>query len=242
MGRARVALVAAMVALAGALPACEPAVATGSVQVFWEVAGQTCATAEVTDVRVHLLAGGADRVEPLTALCELGGDGLLIEAAPVGVYDVSIEGIHASGEARYEGRQLTVTVAEGQTAKTNRIKLLAKKSSVNLTWLFQNGKTCAGNKVETVEVTAFDVGSPDIVYPPQGSTGVFPCNPSSTEYPEGYVPIEPLQGNRDLVLNLFGRDLAGNRVFYDRPTIRTVPGAALDLESVLKPCAGNECL
>lgn len=223
-----------------ALIGCETG--SGSLLVHWEISGQSCASAEVEQVVIHLFSLGQDQVEPVSTACTNGDRGVLIQNIPAGTYDVTVEGIHKSGKARYEGTQAGVSIDAGGQTTTTKIKLLARKASLRLWWVFENGKTCALNKVETVEVAAFDVGSPDIVYPPPGSNGLFPCNPLGPEYPEGIVTIEPLQGNRDLELSIFGRDPSGKRVVYDRPRVRTIPGEATDVEAVLRPCTGNACL
>ena len=133
----------------------------GSITLFWSFAGQTCAQAGITAVRVTLdgqLIGNGSGSTDLP--CRLGtDDGTTIGDVDAGTHRVDLQAIKG-GQVAYSLSNLTAVVQAGQDTQLspNLIASSTSSASASLRWTFA-GMSCADAKVSTVRV-AVDGGAP----------------------------------------------------------------------------------
>jgi hypothetical protein len=145
-----------LVALGSCLTACsdEPAeLPRGSIQVSWLVGTGGCDASGVADVAV-VLNGGESGTSIRTYSCNQG-QATLTDLEP-GTYDISLRARDSAGVGRFGGTASNVVVRSEGTTTVPTVRLNALPATIQVTWYFENGRFCAYNNVETVEITLFE--------------------------------------------------------------------------------------
>ena len=223
--------------------ACEDAPGAGSLQVFWVPGGMSCADAKITDVRVRVLDGTADVVPAVTAGCPVGQSdaGQVVPGVPAGTWSVRVEGLDSDGNANFAGQADAVTVRGGEQTAPPSIVLYVKRSTLRVTWGFAGGGLCGGNGVAKVDLSVINK-DPQLVYPTDGASGLFPCDPPLTaDNPNGGVLIPSLSPNQELTVHLFGLDTQNKRTWVGSTPTTTAAGKTTDVVVQLQACTGAAC-
>lgn len=126
---------------------------TGTLIVNYQIGqpDETCAQHGVYEIRVVLQTPEEGDIES-TARCQDGRAAFTVNAVPVGVYSVTVEGVDPNDNVRYEGFEAGISVTEGVAAETNLIRLRPVPASLRVEWTFSNGGMCPQNNVDTIEV------------------------------------------------------------------------------------------
>jgi len=153
----------------------------GSITILWRFAGQTCAQAGVTAVRVTLdgalVADGSNNVN--LACTSAGEDGTTISGVDAGVHRVDLQALRG-GQVAYTLGNLTATVQDGFDTELdpNLIASSTSSASASVRWTFA-GMTCADAKVSTVRLTVDSTTPLEVPCNANGSDGALITNLTS---------------------------------------------------------------
>lgn len=148
-------LVAGAVLAMGGVVACGEDVApldNGSVSLTWDVSPKGCKDSGVTEVEVALENSYYEFKERF--LCEKG-QAQLGSIYP-GNYRLNVSGFDKSAQVTFAAAQKSVTVRGAKIETVGHVRLTAKPASVEVAWLFDNGRVCGANDVEKIDVIVFD--------------------------------------------------------------------------------------
>lgn len=184
----------------------------GQVQVTWQVGSLGCDGAGVATVVVDL---GSASEEFACA----DGQGT-ISASP-GTYDLVLQGLDASGVARFSGDAGSVTVYAGQVSAVPTVVLSAMPATVDATWYFEDGHLCSANGVLDVEADLFDADQTI------QATLTVPCD-------EGVATLEEVEAG-SYTLILFGRDESGTVTYTGESQLSVERGDRIGVDVMLSP-------
>ncbi len=133
----------------GCTPA-EEVIPPGKVQAKWRLSGTTCEEAGVITVKATLTQEQSAIAFFEEADCADGE--LSINSVSPGTYDLAIEGLNDEGETIYKASVEDVVVVSDELTNTTTLTLKVVGGELRTEWRFDNGKFCANNNVETIEV------------------------------------------------------------------------------------------
>jgi len=179
----------------------------GQVQVDWLVGSAGCDASEITTIEVTV---GTDTED---FAC---GDGTATLTAPVGTYDVQLQGLDADGIARYGGDGGSVTVYSDQTSTVPTVVLSSLPATLTTIWYFQNAHLCGANGVSDVEINLFDADDT------LKGTITSACD-------DGTATLTDLEAGAYALLAL-GRDATGQEIYSGTSQITLLRGDDAQIE------------
>lgn len=165
-------MVGSLIAVGGLAAGCgdelEP-LEDGLVSLQWEVSPKGCKESGVEEIEVSLENSHFDYRERF--VCD-AGRATLAGVYP-GNYRLYVQGADKRGHVTFEAAARSVTVRGERTEAVGMVRLTAKPASVEVGWLFANGRVCGANGVERVDVHVYD----DMGY--EVKSAQFACNEGS---------------------------------------------------------------
>lgn len=218
---------------------CGDAAGVGGLAVSWILGGPGCEDAGVSTIRLRLLEGNSDVLEPApTADCDQGYAGLDVVDVPAGRFTMLLEGLNEDGHADFEDRVEHVRIRENDTTTLGPVVLALRPSSLRLRWGFRDQLTCGSSGVLKVQATLIDDMGNEVATP-----APFLCEiPLTAENPEGGVLLTDLPARRTLSILLYGLNVDGVAVQFGYGEVDTAPGDTaaaavwLDTCGVDAPC------
>ncbi len=141
----------------------------GNLSLTWDVSPKGCKDSGVTEIEVSLENSYYDYRERFS--CEKG-EAQLGSIYP-GNYRLNVSGFDKSAQVTFAAAQQSVTVHGAKIETIGRVRLTAKPASVEVAWLFDNGRVCGANDVEQIDVIVFDDKGYEV------ASSQFTCNDGS---------------------------------------------------------------
>ncbi|MBA2661859.1 MAG: hypothetical protein H0U74_06160 [Bradymonadaceae bacterium] len=145
-------LAAAMSMLAAGCGEDVEGLGSGSLSLSWEVSPRGCESAEVTQVEVELKNSNGLYTERYACT-----DGRAwVDAVSPGNYRLNVRGLDRHGRETFASSGQSVTVRAEMINTAETVRLTAKPASVQVGWVFDNGRVCGANGVDAVELAVYD--------------------------------------------------------------------------------------
>jgi hypothetical protein len=140
-----------VLALAGCGQEVEP-LGMGSLALEWEVSPRGCLLADVDQVLMELKNERRHYVEVFD--CERGQ--AFVDELSAGNYSLDVYGLDPSGRAIFAAPSRTLTIRSEVLNRTETLRLTARPATLDVEWVFDNGRVCGSNDVDVVEIAVFD--------------------------------------------------------------------------------------
>ena len=132
----------------------EAAYGEGTVELTWSAGPiDSCEILDIQVVEIEALKKG-ELISRSSFECEAKTG--IIDRLSAGSYDFHFTGIDSEGRRAYEGQLQAIEITADQMTAANELRLNASEAKVELLWVFDNGRFCAHNSVDTVLATVYD--------------------------------------------------------------------------------------
>ncbi len=130
----------------------------GDIELRWDVAPMGCQEAEVERVSVVLEAG--DREIDDEFRCDRTS--AMIRGVRPGTYSARLQGLDPEETPAFQGGIDEIAVRPATTVRPERVDLVALPASIEVSWRFDDGRTCSDAGVDEIELAVFDASEHEV--------------------------------------------------------------------------------
>ena len=174
----------------------------GSMELRWRISAinKTCSEAGIRNVLVELLYEGGVALTDVRGCDEGSAE---ITGITPGTYSLRITGLDPQDRSIYRSASTSVTIRAGALTQVGWVQLDRMPATLEVFWVFANGRLCSFNKVREVEIWVWDFEEEKEV----SSRQAYPC-----DYELGVVMIEVRPGTMDVFASAL--DEAKEPIFF----------------------------